>query len=395
MAANEQGQPLGPRRRYRLPNLLFPLSDADGRGIALRSRRRPWHGGTADRRHPGRAPTGSGQTHRYVATGLGPRPDYPVRYRPHRQLRACRLEYVVGDRDVDDRRQHLLWQGAETRIFFLPNFTPWPLAPASRSLARSRSLWWRYCPLVLHLAGVQRLARNTGAQSGGRSSPGSSSSCSASSTATDRIGQRRNGSGSAGGRLRRQRYGSLVRLPSPPTSRSSESDHKTYGLRVRHHLAALVLSDRLCHPRGRGIERGDRASSPRRLSGPNRAILGWRRGEQSFGPRHRRHRLPSVLPAIKSRIDRWTRRHNVGGTALPRTGISDANGEMRSSNRGSSEIAHNENNDDHYANYSEDIHFALLPLIDWWRGALGHFIYPTLLFSSSTDRLDPVLNKYK
>ena len=60
-----------------------------------------------------------------------------------------------------------------------------------------------------------------------------------------------------------------------------------------------------------------------------------------------------------------------------------------------SEIAHNENNDDHYANYSEDIHFALLPLIDWWRGALGHFIYPTLLFSSSTDRLDPVLNKYK
>ena len=27
-----------------------------------------------------------------------------------------------------------------------------------------------------------------------------------------------------------------------------------------------------------------------------------------------------------------------------------------------SEIAHNENNDDHYANYSEDIHFALLPL---------------------------------
>jgi hypothetical protein len=56
VAANEQGLPLDPRCRYRLPNILLAFSDADGGGFALWPRRRPGHGGATDRGRAGRAP---------------------------------------------------------------------------------------------------------------------------------------------------------------------------------------------------------------------------------------------------------------------------------------------------------------------------------------------------
>jgi hypothetical protein len=40
------------------------------------------------------------------------------------------------------------------------------------------------------------------------------------------------------------------------------------------------------------------------------------------------------------------------------------------------EIARNQNYDDHYANDSEDVHSALLPLLDDGGGALARLVYP-------------------
>src|SRR5271170_8322823 len=60
--ADGQRQPLDPRRRCRLSNVLLTLSHADGGGLALWARRRSGYGRATDHRRAGRAPAGSCQT---------------------------------------------------------------------------------------------------------------------------------------------------------------------------------------------------------------------------------------------------------------------------------------------------------------------------------------------
>src|SRR5271165_5313703 len=201
-----------------------------------------------------------------IATWLpdaGPRHDHKVRDRPHRQCSARPLEHVVGDGDADDRRQHLLRRGGEAG----PRLIQPPRLGAGR---RPRALWRRGARARGGTArrprptpGVRRLGGRAGARA--LADPGRNRH----PCARHRIPLR---TGSGGAEMAMDQLGIGFGNSAMDLGLDCLHDLRLEGrqlrqdlrlARRRHHPAALVLSDRLRHPRRGGTERGDRA--------PNRA----------------------------------------------------------------------------------------------------------------------------